>query len=152
MLLPTTAFASEPINTHWKSEVIRIPVTLTPAGGQTSAPADVISGYIDFWVETDTLPRIAYANWVVTMDSPNTYITAVNLAVYYSGNEFNGGDKWEPFNYPTGGPRISASGQGSNFYKLAGSYSATLSGSVMTNKGSAFIVSPNKTVYFSFVL
>ncbi|SFF13914.1 hypothetical protein SAMN04487969_11530 [Paenibacillus algorifonticola] len=157
VLMPSATFADSNKNSedqdHWVSEVVRIPITLNPVAkdGQfiTAAAAQSISGYADFWIEKEG--RFVFSNWVVTMDSPGTYITSVNLSVYYSGNAFNNGDHWEAFVYPLGGPRVSAANQGLNIYSQPGTYSATLSGSVWTTKGQAFVISPNKTIHFSLL-
>lgn len=138
------------------SEKVRIPfqIALSEQGQRALATdATVIGGYVDFWVTTKSVGRIVTPHYEVAIDTPsNAFITGFAFNVYFSGNEFNGGD----VNVPIARCCLaheSYSGTGNKvIYTQAGSYSATITGTVSTNLGVAMTVSPNKTVYFKFTV
>ncbi|MFD2702633.1 hypothetical protein ACFSVM_19455 [Paenibacillus shunpengii] len=138
------------------SEKVRIPFTATTHLNDATKNADTkavdeISGYVDFWVQTYS-GRLVVPFFEIGLDEPDdAFLLGYDFEVYYSGNEFNGGDYWEDLSGPIPILRRTYEGQGlGNIYTQAGSFSATLTGTVATSEGPSMVVSPNRTVYFKF--
>ncbi|UJF35543.1 hypothetical protein [Paenibacillus hexagrammi] len=152
LALPTGAFAKDSGNSIKEGTYpkhVRIPITLVPTEDGKSSnnsisplAAKPIDGYLDFWsvVHGSTVD----ANWTVTITTPNTYITRVNLTLKWGLGLLG---TTVPFNYQTFGTPKSVSNQSSYTYSSTGTKWATISGSVSTlsttgSSGTAFTVSP----------
>ncbi|GIO70436.1 hypothetical protein [Paenibacillus cookii] len=96
--------------------------------------------------------RFVTPHYEIEVDTPpDAFITGLDLLVYYSGNEFNNGDKYDPIYRVALGTKHLVGKGDPQIYTQGGSFSATISGEVLTNKGVAMVVPSNKSVYFKLV-
>lgn len=81
----------------WTSEKLRIPIEIIQDQKDSlrTAAGTKIEGYVDFWVTI--AGRFVTPHYEIEVDTPpDAFITGLDLLVYYSGNEFNNGDKYDP--------------------------------------------------------
>jgi hypothetical protein len=143
LLVPSVAFGEETAEV----EQIRIPITLVPSENDSNVvqpTAEVITGYLDFWSEV--YGDDVEGHWTVTITTPNTYITNVNLSVLWSSG---GIDTFEAFNYPTYGVPRSVSNVAYNSYYISGKHQASIAGSVGTTKGVTYTITPGTITFYT---
>ncbi|OPA75174.1 hypothetical protein BVG16_21450 [Paenibacillus selenitireducens] len=150
--LPTSVFAevsqvpSENVEAGTYPEHVRIPIKLVPLeGNQLAKGSGTIDGYLDFWSEVDG--KTVDANWTVTITTPKTWISYVNMVVTWDIEPYG-----EQFKYSTFGTPRSVSNQATKSYAFAGKKFATINGSVtcLSSDGSggvAYAVTPG-TIQF----
>lgn len=142
----------------WTSEKIRIP--LVPSTDQLSSeslpneisPQAAITGYVDFYVEVYS-GRMVIPFYEMAVETPsNASLESYQFGVYYSGNQFNGGDEGmiDAGAIPILRRTYTAQGLG-NIYTVSGSYSITMKeGGFMTSLGYGFVIPQSATRYFKF--
>jgi hypothetical protein len=147
LLLPTVAFGKEKAETE--VDKIRIPITLIPTANKSNGiqaeAAQTINGYLDFWSVVKNGDDVE-GHWTVTITTPSTYITRVNLSIFWN----TGGLKTSgAFNYPTFGVPTSVSNVSYNSFYIAGKHQASIYGSVDTTKGVAYTITPGTITFYT---
>ncbi|OMD10608.1 hypothetical protein [Paenibacillus odorifer] len=143
------------------SEKVRVPITMYSDPDPFSfdinsysiqaAPVK-ITGYVDFYIKTYT-GRMVVPFYEMSIDQPkNAFLTAYAFGVYYSGNQFNGGDEGQVDEGPVPSLRRTHTAEGlGNIYTAPGTYSVSLkTGGYSTNLGVGFIIPQEATRHFKF--